>query len=68
VGRHGDQVGTNGWNLAELLGDDPQQLDPRREAAGQVLGNERVREGCAAVLLDIVYTALRERGATSTEV
>lgn len=31
--------------------------------AGQVLGNERVREGFVIVLLVIVYAALRERQA-----
>ncbi len=36
-------------------------LDNYQSMAGQVLGNERVREGFAAVLLDIVYVALRER-------
>jgi type I restriction enzyme R subunit len=36
-------------------------LDNYQSMAGQVLSNERVREGFAAVLLDIVYAALKER-------
>jgi len=36
-------------------------LESYQSMAGQVLGNERIREGFAAVLLDIVYAALKER-------
>jgi len=36
-------------------------LESYQSMAGQVLGNERVREGFAAVLLDVVYAALKER-------
>jgi urease gamma subunit len=32
----------------------------------QVLSNERVREGFASVVLDIVYEALRAQDGTST--
>jgi type I restriction enzyme, R subunit len=38
-------------------------LESYQSMAGQVLGNERIREGFATVLLDIVYTALKERQA-----
>ena len=41
-------------------------LERYQSMAGQVLGNERIREGFAAVLLDSVYAALRERGQAST--
>ena len=37
-------------------------LESYQSMAGQVLSNERTREGFAIVLLDIVYAALRERG------
>ncbi|RRR67135.1 MAG: type I restriction endonuclease subunit R [Candidatus Viridilinea halotolerans] len=36
-------------------------MDSYQSMISQVLGNERVREGFAAVLLDIVYAALKER-------
>lgn len=38
-----------------------EKLDNYSSMAQQVLGNERVREGFANVLLDIVYQALRQQ-------
>ncbi|GAB4200759.1 MAG: DEAD/DEAH box helicase family protein [Roseiflexaceae bacterium] len=38
-------------------------LENYQSMAGQVLGNERVREGLASLLLDIVYEALRGRAS-----
>ncbi len=35
------------------------------EMAKQVFASERTREGLAAVLLDMVWESLRERGAAS---
>jgi hypothetical protein len=40
-------------------------LDNYSSMAQQVLGNERVREGFANVLLDIVYQALRAQHGNS---
>lgn len=37
-------------------------MDSYQAMITQVLGNERVRSGFAAVLLDVVYAALKERG------
>lgn len=42
-------------------------LESYQSMAGQVLGNERIREGFATVLLDIVYAALRERADQASD-
>lgn len=42
-------------------------MDSYQAMIGQVLSNERVCSGFTAVLLDVVYAALRERGQTAGE-
>jgi hypothetical protein len=42
-------------------------MDSYQAMIGQVLSNERVRNGFTAVLLDVVYAALKERGRPPEE-